>query len=234
MPPPASELPPLRSPHTAQTSAGRPNELPPILNSDFSIGSSYRPSSDDSPAHRRLITLPPFAELDLYPRNGVFSTYFLRRDSFGNLRTDLNAQSTQFTQSAFMPYTTTFDMPSTTRKRTAAAAALASAAVTDAVPSADAMPSAKRRKAVKGKSATVVAATAAAAAASSSRQASNGMLSGDPEVQDGDIVDLVDKMDYTDDAPPPIDKSNWVKIGTFQCVICLDYATALTGTHCGR
>jgi E3 ubiquitin-protein ligase RNF5 len=44
----------------------------------------------------------------------------------------------------------------------------------------------------------------------------------------------VDKDEVPEEVAPPESKEkNTVKLGTFQCVICMDDVTDLTVTHCG-
>jgi E3 ubiquitin-protein ligase RNF5 len=57
------------------------------------------------------------------------------------------------------------------------------------------------------------------------------------DVEDPEVVDLVDK----DEVPADIinnsqkeKEKNWVKLGALDCVICMDNATDLTVTHCGK
>ncbi|KAB5557906.1 hypothetical protein GE09DRAFT_1221048 [Coniochaeta sp. 2T2.1] len=47
-----------------------------------------------------------------------------------------------------------------------------------------------------------------------------------------EVIDLVDK-DVPDEPPKP-KPENTVKLGQFQCVICMDDVTDLTVTHCGH
>jgi hypothetical protein len=47
----------------------------------------------------------------------------------------------------------------------------------------------------------------------------------------GEVIDLVDREDIPIPEPPKEDNS--IKLGKFQCVICMDDCTDLTVTHCG-
>lgn len=51
------------------------------------------------------------------------------------------------------------------------------------------------------------------------------------------VIDLVDKDEVPEEAPEPKPEppkeDNTVKLGAFQCVICMDDVTDLTVTHCG-
>lgn len=60
-------------------------------------------------------------------------------------------------------------------------------------------------------------------------------LFGDGDLPDNPVLDLVDK----EEIPAEIlkaqeEKKNYVKLSTFDCVICMDNAKVLTVTHCGR
>lgn len=51
------------------------------------------------------------------------------------------------------------------------------------------------------------------------------------------VIDLVDKDEVPEETaepePEPPKEDNTVKLGAFQCVICMDDVTDLTVTHCG-
>jgi len=58
-------------------------------------------------------------------------------------------------------------------------------------------------------------------------------LFGDAEFSD--VVDLVDKTEVPLDASKSQEKAkNYVKLSTFDCVICMDSVKDLTVTHCGH
>jgi hypothetical protein len=104
-------------------------------------------------------------------------------------------------------------MPAT-RKRSAAAAAATSSSDSTA----SAQPASKRPRTSRGtpRKASALKAESATSAAGE------------------DIVNLVDKDEWEPPtAPEPPNKDNWIKLGTFQCSICLDNATNITVTHCG-
>ncbi len=73
---------------------------------------------------------------------------------------------------------------------------------------------------------------ATAAAAGLDPFAEDGLL----EDMDADVVDLVDDVvkaiPAQKAAEPPVDKS--IRLGSFQCVICMDNVHNLTVTHCGK
>lgn len=58
--------------------------------------------------------------------------------------------------------------------------------------------------------------------------------SSDFEDDDKDVIDLVDKDEVVEPpAPEQPQGENTIRLGHFQCVICMDDVQGLTVTHCG-
>ncbi|KAI1376718.1 hypothetical protein F4677DRAFT_417727 [Hypoxylon crocopeplum] len=127
---------------------------------------------------------------------------------------------------------TTPAMPPSTRKRTAAAAAAAADGETE-------QPAAVKRR----RSSQSTPSTPGRVTKSRSRQTTQNHkatsplafddLFGDPVTEnDHEAIDLSNATEVPEEFMAPVDTR--VKIGKFQCVICMDDASHLTVTHCGH
>ena len=60
-------------------------------------------------------------------------------------------------------------------------------------------------------------------------------LFGDGPFAEQEVVDLVDKDEVPTETPSTQEKpKNYVKMATFDCVICMENVKDLTVTHCGK
>jgi E3 ubiquitin-protein ligase RNF5 len=132
------------------------------------------------------------------------------------------------TNEALESVTSDSSVPSTNRsnKRRATQTTTAAASSTQQQPSAS---SSWRPPRVK---------TPAAAASRPKRETRETPITFDSDIdeEEEEIIDLVDKDEVPpleDDKPKEPKEDNTVKLGSFQCVICMDDVTGLTVTHCG-